>query len=166
VSWSGTPQPKCQKKYNQRLGYSTRASGIQSQRHRLQHSDVRAQRGPTDCSAAPTCTYAEEMTNLANWYAYYHVRIQMAKTAVGLAFNTLTSSYRVGFVTINAYALGSLDSSLFVPIGDFTTTQKSTFYTSFYALQPLRYAAAGGALAVGQYFAGLTSKTRSTTDDR
>ena len=37
----------------------------------------------TDCAARPTCTYAEEMTNFANWYAYYSTRMQMMKTAVG-----------------------------------------------------------------------------------
>jgi len=38
--------------------------------------------GRIDC-AGSTCTYAEEMTNFANWYAYYRSRSQMAKTAIG-----------------------------------------------------------------------------------
>jgi type IV pilus assembly protein PilY1 len=31
-----------------------------------------------DCAGA-TCSYAEEMTNFANWYAYYRTRMQMMK---------------------------------------------------------------------------------------
>jgi len=62
-------------------------------------------------------------------------------------------------VTINALRARLAGFHLFVPIGDFTTTQKSTFYTSFYALPatygtPLRRRSRGG-----QYYAGLTSKT-------
>ena len=54
----------------------------------------------TECSGAvgPTgCTYAQEMTNFANWYAYYRTRMQMMKTASGLAFKQVTDSFRVGF---------------------------------------------------------------------
>jgi type IV pilus assembly protein PilY1 len=160
VSWSSTPQPRCQKKYNQRLGYQYPRFGYFN-RYDIVPSTPTYTRSVAriDCAAVPTCTYAEEMTNFANWYAYYHVRLQMAKSAVGQAFNTLTSSYRVGFLTINAYAgSGGLASTKFVPIGDFTSTQKQTFYSSFYALQannstPLREALS----RIGQYYAGLTS---------
>jgi type IV pilus assembly protein PilY1 len=161
VSWSSTPQPKCQKKYNQRLGYQYPRFGYFN-RYDIVSTTATYTRNAnrTDCAAAPSCTYAEEMTNIANWYAYYHVRIQMAKSAVGLAFNTLTSAYRVGFLTINAYAGGGLDSSKFLSIGDFTAAQKSSFYSSFYALPanngtPLREALS----RVGQYYAGLTRST-------
>jgi len=161
VSWSTTPQPKCQKKYNQRLGYQYPRFGYFN-RYDIVPATATYTRSTarTDCALAPTCTYAEEMTNFANWYAYYHVRIQMAKTAVGLAFNTLTSAYRVGFVTINAYAGGSLNSSMFEPINDFNTTQKQNFYTDFYNLSanngtPLREALS----RVGQYYAGKTSSS-------
>jgi len=161
VSWSSTPQPKCQKKYNQRLGYQYPRFGY------FNRNDIKAttltytrSTARTDCASAPTCTYAEEMTNLANWYAYYHVRIQMAKTAVGLAFNSLTSSYRVGFLTINAYSGGSLNSHMFEPIGDFNSTQRSNFYSAFYALAPNVSTPLREALSrVGQYYAGLTAST-------
>ena len=53
-----------------------------------------------DC-AGSTCTYAEEMTNFANWYAYYRTRMQMMKTAAGRAFLPIDDTYRVGFITIN-----------------------------------------------------------------
>ncbi|HYJ19002.1 MAG TPA: hypothetical protein VEW72_07505, partial [Burkholderiales bacterium] len=40
-----------------------------------------------DCTGA-TCSYTEEMTNFANWYAYYRTRMQMMKSAAGLAFKS------------------------------------------------------------------------------
>ncbi len=156
----GISTPRCQKKYNQRLGYQYPRFGY------FNRFDIIPGNAPfvrnvsrTDCASPTTgCTYSEEMTNFANWYAYYHVRIQMAKSAVGLAFNTLTASYRVGFLTINAYSGGNLNSAQFLPIGDFTTAQKQTFYSDFYKLSanngtPLREALS----RVGWYYAGKTS---------
>ncbi len=161
VTWSATAQPRCQQKYNQRLGYQYPRFGyfvrndIVAATPNYARSTARI-----DCAAAPTCTYAEEMTNIANWYAYYHARLQMAKTAVGTAVNKLTSSYRIGFLTINAYAGGSLNTAQFLPIADFNSTQKQTFYTDFYKLTaangtPLREALS----RVGQYYAGKTGST-------
>ena len=40
----------------------------------------------TDCAGA-TCKYAEEMTNFANWWAYYRKRSHMTNGALGLAFD-------------------------------------------------------------------------------
>ncbi|MFT3858335.1 MAG: PilC/PilY family type IV pilus protein [Aquabacterium sp.] len=54
----------------------------------------------TDC-AASLCTYDEEMTNYANWWAYYHTRMQMAKSAASLAFADVDDKLRIGFMTIN-----------------------------------------------------------------
>jgi type IV pilus assembly protein PilY1 len=51
-----------------------------------------------------TCTYDEEMTNFANWYAYYKTRNQMMKTAVGQAFQPLNSNYNVGIVSLSTAA--------------------------------------------------------------
>ncbi len=161
VTWSTSAQPRCQQKYNQRLGYQYPRFGY------FRRVDVVAatpsytrSTARIDCAAAPTCTYAEEMTNIANWYAYYHARIQMAKSAVGMAVNKLTSSYRIGYLTINAYAGGSLNNKMFLPIDDFTSAQKQSFYNSFYALNanngtPLREALS----RVGQYYAGMTGST-------
>ena len=48
----------------------------------------------TDCSAAAgVCSYQEEMTNFANWYAYYRSRMQMMKSSTGLAFNSTLSDW-------------------------------------------------------------------------
>ncbi|SFN49076.1 type IV pilus assembly protein PilY1 [Formivibrio citricus] len=49
----------------------------------------------TDC-AGTYCTGNEEMTNFANWFAYYRSRTQMIKTAVSLAFKDVDARYRVG----------------------------------------------------------------------
>lgn len=79
----------------------------------------------TDCTGsfgAGGCSYDEEMTNLANWYAYYRNRIQLMKSASGNAFNALGNSYRVGFMTINQPEL----AGQYLPISDFGTTDDST----------------------------------------
>ena len=56
-----------------------------------------------DC-LGDTCTYDEEMTNFANWYAYYKSRNQMMKTAVGHAFQPLDKDYKVGLVGLQRAA--------------------------------------------------------------
>lgn len=53
----------------------------------------------TDCSGT-TCNYNEEITNFANWYAYYRTRMQSMKSSVSLAFQPIGSNYRVGFINI------------------------------------------------------------------
>jgi type IV pilus assembly protein PilY1 len=85
--------------------------------------------GRTDC-AGSTCTYDEEMTNFANWYAYYKTRNQMMKTAVGQAFQPLNSNYNVGIVSLStAAAEGGM-----TPPRQFTGTNRSNWYTSLYAM--------------------------------
>jgi len=37
--------------------------------------------GRSDCVAAPTCTYNEEIQNYSKWYAYYRTRMQMMRPA-------------------------------------------------------------------------------------
>lgn len=56
----------------------------------------------TDCgtTADTTCTYAEEITNFGNWYAYYRTRMQSMKSSVSIAFKPIGSNYRVGFMNI------------------------------------------------------------------
>lgn len=112
--------------------------------------------GRTDCAAAPDCTYAEEMTNFANWYAYYHTRMQMMKTSAGRAFSTLDDRYRVGFNTIN------FSSTDYLPVGKFDATQKTSWYSKFYSIYPSSSTPLRSALArAGQYFAGQTPDSMS-----
>lgn len=80
----------------------------------------------SDC-AGSVCTYAEEMTNFANWYAYYRTRMQSMKSAAGQAFSSISDNFRVGFTTIN-----DTGGSRFIKIRDFTPSQKTTWYDKFY----------------------------------
>jgi type IV pilus assembly protein PilY1 len=83
----------------------------------------------SDCAGA-TCTYAEEMTNFANWYAYYKTRIQMTKTAVGLAFAPVTGNFRVGLSKMSVSGAGS--NNVDVKPADFTGTSRQSWYSTFY----------------------------------
>lgn len=61
----------------------------------------------TDCASiassktAGTCTYDEEMTNFANWWTYYHSRMQSMKSSASLAFAAIGNNRRVGYMSIN-----------------------------------------------------------------
>ena len=101
-----------------------------------------------DC-AGTTCTLTEEMTNFANWWAYYRTRMQSMKTAASQAFKALDSRYRVGLVTINS------PSSNYLALAPFNTSQKQSWYQKLFAVSasggtPLRTALS----SVGRHFAG------------
>lgn len=83
------------------------------------------------CASGTHCTYDEEMTNFANWYAYYHTRMQMMKSAVGMAFQPIDDKYNVGYFTINENVTGDN-----VDIKAFDDTQKSNWYTQLYKANP------------------------------
>ena len=104
----------------------------------------------TDCTGATTCTYDEEMTNFANWFAYYRTRMMMAKTSIGRAFLTLGSDFRVGYMTIN------FNTTDYVAVNDFTTTaggQKQSWFTKLYGTSPSGSTPLRGALArAGRYY--------------
>ncbi len=86
----------------------------------------------TDC-AGLVCTYAEEMTNYANWYAYYRTRMQGMKTSTSLAFKPIDNRYRVGFVTIN----DSVNNYLRVAKFDSGATQhKDLWYAKLFNTEP------------------------------
>ena len=110
-----------------------------------------AAKGRTDCGT--TCTYAQEMTNFANWYTYYRTRNQAMKTAVGLAFNPLDANYNVGVVGLRDAAAinpnepdkAKLRAQLFAPPKKFTGTDRIKFYEDLYKMSvgggtPLRLA--------------------------
>jgi len=69
---------------------------------------------------------AGEQQNFANWYSYYRKRINMMKTATGLAFSALDDRFRVGYMNLNA---GGTD---FINIGKFTSAQKTDWYSALY----------------------------------
>ena len=116
-----------------------------------------------------TRTYAQEMTNFANWYAWYRTRMQMTKSGVGRAFanirgtpNTSDASdknyfhARVGLSTISN--TGTSDGSEFLKIDNFDTSQKSTWFSRLYAIAPGGGTPLLGALAkAGRMYAGKLS---------
>jgi type IV pilus assembly protein PilY1 len=109
----------------------------------------------TDCAAASTCSYDEEMTNFANWYGYYKTRNQMMKTSVGQAFQPLTSNYNVGLTSLSTAASSNPSMTLPAP---FTGTVRTNWYATLYAMDgnqstPLRLALH----AVGKMYANQLS---------
>lgn len=107
----------------------------------------------TDCLGS-ACTYNEEMTNFANWYSYYRSRMQMMKTSTSLAFKEIDSKYRVGFITITN------QNTNYVPISDFTLTQKTSWYNKLLATNPVNSTPLREALSVvGRIYAGRGGST-------
>ncbi|HET6805380.1 MAG TPA: PilC/PilY family type IV pilus protein [Frateuria sp.] len=121
-------------------------------------------------------------TNIANWFAYYHTRILMAKSGLMNAFNDLDPAYRLGFASINnsnaddITALGSgnyttknsLNIANVAPFGDGSAgTQRANFWkwvedlTPPHQGTPLRKALD----AVGQYYQTKQPWETSTSDD-
>jgi type IV pilus assembly protein PilY1 len=89
--------------------------------------------GRTDCNSGATtggsCSLTEERQNYANWKKYHSNRLDLAKTGLGYAFETLGPTLRVGWGVINTLDGGSLDSG----VGLFTASRKDAFYNWLYA---------------------------------
>ena len=111
----------------------------------------------SDCVAAPTCTYNEEIQNFANWYTYYRSRILLSRAGVGRAFAVQGNTMRVGFAAINKGSTtidGVATTVVKTGVRQFTGTDRTNFFTNLYdhdipaAGTPLREAV----LAVGEYF--------------
>ncbi|MDO8206910.1 MAG: PilC/PilY family type IV pilus protein [Gallionella sp.] len=98
---------------------------------------------------------ASEQTNFANWYSYYHTRINMMKTATGLAFKPIGTNYRVGFATMNNN--GGTD---FINAAPFDAANKLAWYNKLYATSAGSSTPLLGALAdIGKVYANkLASK--------
>lgn len=106
----------------------------------------------TDCAGA-TCTYAEEMTNFANWWSYYRTRMQMMKTATSNAFASIGANYRVGYSSLN-----NNTGSDFLNISAFNTAQKINWYSELFAARPNSGTPLREALAkVGRLYSGQLS---------
>lgn len=84
----------------------------------------------SDC-AGSTCSYDEEMTNFANWYAYYHTRMQMMKSSVSLAFEDIDDQFNVGYFTINN---NNGDDN--VDVKEFNPEQKGDWYEQLFKARP------------------------------
>lgn len=112
----------------------------------------------TDCAAKPSCTYAEEIQNFANWYQYYRSRVLTARAGIGHAFSQqLNGSMRVGFGAINKGSSsvdGATMSTVSLGVRLFSGADRTTFFSNLYdhaiptSGTPLRRALDD----VGQYF--------------
>jgi type IV pilus assembly protein PilY1 len=170
--------PACQNKYLQSAGYVYPRYGQFSRADIVPGNNAYPLfTNRTDC-VSPACTYAQEMTNFANWYAYYRTRIQMMKTIVGQAFLNITSSYRVGFITINpasntnnpVSSSNTVTTAHYVPVNDFvggsTTSQRGVFYSTVYSQTPANSTPLRSALArAGRYFGGKHDSINSGMSD-
>ncbi|MCW0203260.1 MAG: PilC/PilY family type IV pilus protein [Rhodanobacter thiooxydans] len=108
--------------------------------------------------------------NIANWFAYYHTRILMAKSGVMDAFSTIDPTFRVGFGSIDgsnadATSLGSDYYAFTTSAGGrtyqtglaavkpFDATQKASLWNWLVGSSPKGNTPLRGALdAVGQYY--------------
>lgn len=113
-----------------------------------------------------TRTYDQEMTNFANWYAWYRTRLQMMKSAVTRAFTDIRGTpnesdptdkdyfhARVGFTTISDKAAS--DGDTFLKIDAFDETHKGTWFTRLVAIEPGSFTPLRGALSkAGKIYAG------------
>lgn len=101
-------------------------------------------------NAAGTCTYDEEMTNFANWWTYYHSRMQSMKSSASLAFGAIGNNRRVGYMSIN-----NNTNADFLNLGEFNTTQKTAWFAKLTAAIPGDSTPLRTALSkVGQLYAG------------
>lgn len=89
-------------------------------------------RNRTDCTTSATsCTWAEERQNYANWLAYHSTRLRLAQTGIGLAFQPLPATFRLGWATIG----NDLDDNnrLAAGVRLYDTTTRNAFFTWLYA---------------------------------
>jgi type IV pilus assembly protein PilY1 len=84
----------------------------------------------SDCAGA-TCTYTEEMTNFANWWAYYRTRMQTMKTSASRAFVDVNDRRRLGFMTLNKN-----NGAGFLNVADFNATQKAAWFNKLQTALP------------------------------
>ncbi len=125
-----------------------------------------------DCTTnVGSCTYAEEMTNYANWHAYYRTRMQLMKTAASQAFAKVdkpedvaagVSRFRVGYMSLN-----NNTGSDFLNLDEFKLAHKSAWYAELFAANPNSGTPLRVALSkAGRLYAGrLTSVNGVTATD-
>lgn len=121
----------------------------------------------TDCAGA-TCTYDEEMSNFANWYAWYRTRMQMTKSAIGLAFKDVRGTPKTGAALTadsadptflhSRIGLTTINNPIVLNVNNFDAAQKSSFYTNLYSINPLGGTPLRTSLdAVGKMYKGTSN---------
>lgn len=111
----------------------------------------------TDC-AGSVCSYDEEMTNFANWWTYYHTRMQAMKTAASLAFGKVGNNRRVGYMSLNNNTESDfLNLDVFEDTS--TNKQRSNWFSKLTAAKPVNSTPLRGALSTaGRLYAGAFNK--------
>ena len=100
-----------------------------------------------------------QLQNFANWYSYYSHRMLMMKTGAGIAFNQVSTGYRVGFMSMNNNV-----SPGFVSVNTFGAAQRLAWYNSLYAATPANSTPLREALSLlGQYYAHKFGSVTSYT---
>ena len=84
----------------------------------------------TDCDAS-SCSWSQEQQNYANWKTYHSTRMELSKTGIGLAFQPLNPTFRLGWGTINTL---DKDSVLNKGVRRFTSSTQSDFLTWLYGI--------------------------------
>ncbi len=104
---------------------------------------------------------AAEQAKFAIWYTYYRTRIGLIKSAASLAFTPLSDNFRVGLITVNPKDVGlpsasaTVKASKYVPITDFTSAQRSSWFSNLFSQIPGGSSPAREGLArVGRHYAG------------
>jgi type IV pilus assembly protein PilY1 len=120
-----------------------------------------------------TRSYNEELRNFANWYAYYHTRLQAARSASLRAFNQVCADdsqndclpARMGFITISWNAPQEYSSKKFIRVADFDTAQKQKFMRQIRDNQANAGTPLPAALSnAGRYFAGKVDRGSDSDD--
>lgn len=147
----------------------------------------------TNCGSLSNCVLASDTSgtsapsgvpagqNIANWFAYYHTRILMAKSGLMNSFSKVDPTFRVGFGSINGQNTANLPSLTYSfststnnanklaavqPFGNGASgTQKAQFWTWLAGENPNYSTPLRGALnAVGSYYQTAQPWQTSTAD--
>jgi type IV pilus assembly protein PilY1 len=140
------------------VNYSAASGGAVFRRVQINSGDTFTKyAGRSDCAGA-SCTYAEELQNFANWYAFYRTRMLMMKTGTSRAFASLDDNYRVGYSSISYTGMDDgTDASPneFLNVRLYDSAQKNRWYTRLFAANPSSYTPLRAALSkAGSYYAG------------
>ncbi len=124
-----------------------------------------SQATPTDSTVAADMSGADVLQNVANWFAYYHTRMLMAKSSLMNAFSGLDKNYRLGFGSLHnnggfpdkmsTHKYSGYRLALVHPFGD--GSNKSDHKTKFWNWVLDQYPHNGTPLresleAIGQYY--------------
>ncbi|MDR3409759.1 MAG: PilC/PilY family type IV pilus protein [Formivibrio sp.] len=105
---------------------------------------------------------AAALTNYANWFSYYRIRVNMMKAAAAEAFSGLSGDrYRVGLFFLNGATSGSAvqnSTNVELKVDDFSGTVRSNWYTNLFNTVPNSGTPTRGALSrMGRMYAGQIS---------